>query len=72
MHEIQVRVVSAEAADYGTAELWAGGTMIGFTCVEEGDLVLRIQPRRDGTPLVVGAHDLADALAKANRLLASY
>ena len=66
-HEIQVTVVSPEEAEYGTAEFWSGGRMIGFTRLEDGDLMLRID-----TAVVVGAHGLADAIAEANRLLALY
>jgi hypothetical protein len=72
MHEIHVTVVSAEEAEYGTAELWSGGRMIGFTRLDDGDLMLRLEPGRDGNPVEVGAHSLADAIAEANRLLASY
>jgi hypothetical protein len=67
MHPIQVTVVSAEEAADGTAEFWSGGRLIGFTHLEDGDLMLRIE---DG--VVVGAHSLADAIAEANRLLALY
>jgi len=72
MHEIHVTVVSPEEASYGTAEFWSGGRMIGFTHLEDGDLMFRIEPRQDGAPVVVGAHSLADAIAEANRLLALY
>jgi hypothetical protein len=72
MHEIHVTVVSAEEAAYGTAELWAGGRMIGFTCLEDGDLMLRIEPSRDGDAVVLGAHSLAGAIAEADRLLSLY
>jgi hypothetical protein len=72
MHEIQVSVVSAEEASYGVAEFWSGGRLIGFTHFDDGDLMLRVEPRDDGAPVVIGAHGLADALAEANRLLASY
>jgi hypothetical protein len=67
MHEIHVTVVSAEEAADGTAEFWSGGRMIGFTHLEDGDLMLRIEAGE-----VVGAHSLADAIAEANRLLALY
>ena len=67
MHEIHVTVVSAEEAAYGTAEFWSGGRQIGFTYLEDGDLVLRID-----TPVVVGAQGLANAIAEANRLLSLY
>jgi hypothetical protein len=72
MHELHVSVVSPEEASYGVAELWSGGRLIGFTHYDDGDLMLRIEPRDDGAAVVVGAHGLADALAEANRLLTSY
>ena len=72
MHEINVSVVSAEEASYGVAELWSDGRLIGFTQFDDGDLMLRIEPRDDGAAVVIGAHSLADALAEANQLLASY
>lgn len=72
MHEVQVSVVSAEEAAYGMAEFWSGGRLIGFTRFDDGDLMLRIEPRDDGAAVIVGAHGLADALAEANRLLSSY
>ena len=58
MHEIRVSVVSAEAADYGVAELWAAGELIGYTILDDSDLMLRIEPRRDHAAVVVGAHSL--------------
>ena len=70
LHDIHVNVVSAEEASLGVAEFWSGGRMIGFTCIEEGDLTLRIEPCPDA--VVLGAHALADAIAEANRLLALY
>jgi hypothetical protein len=72
MHEIHVTVVSAEEAEYGVAEFWSGGRMIGFTRLEDGDLMLWIEPGDDGGAVVVGAHSLAGAIAEANRLLAMY
>jgi hypothetical protein len=72
MHEIHVSVVSAEEASYGTAELWAGGRLIGFTRLDDGDLMLSIEPHRDGSAVVVGARSLAEALSEADRLLARY
>ncbi len=59
MHEIQVSVASPEAADHGVAELSAAGESIGFTILEDGDLMLHIEPRRDHAPVVVGARSLA-------------
>jgi hypothetical protein len=72
MHEIQVSISSTEEAFDGTAELWFGGERIGFTCYQDCDLMLWVEPRRDGRPVVVGAHALAAALAQADRLLALY
>lgn len=72
MHEIHVTVVSAEEAEYGIAEFWSRGRMIGYTRLADGDLMLRIEPGHDGDPVELGAHSLAGAIAEANRLLASY
>jgi hypothetical protein len=69
MDALQVVVMSPEEAEHGVAELWAGGELFGFTRLEEGELLLRIQPRGDGGVIVVGAHRLATALARANELL---
>jgi hypothetical protein len=70
MHEIRVSIVSPEAADHGIAELWAAGELIGYTILDDSDLMLHIEPRRDQTAVVVGAHGLAQALNRANQLLA--
>jgi hypothetical protein len=51
MHEIRVSIVSPEAADHGVAELWAADELIGYTILEDSDLMLRIEPRRDRTAL---------------------
>ena len=67
-HDIHVNVVSAEEASLGIAEFWSGKKMIGFTRMEDGDLVLRIGSGSD--PTVIRAPALAKALADANRLLA--
>jgi hypothetical protein len=69
MHEISVTVASAEAADYGVAELSAAGEFIGYTVLEDGDLMLHIEPRRDHAPVVVSARSLAQALMHACHLL---
>jgi hypothetical protein len=70
-HEITVRVVSPEEADHGVAEFWLGNDLFGFTRLEDGELVLRIEPREDGAAVIVNAHSLADALAHAKALLQS-
>jgi hypothetical protein len=67
-HEIHVIVVSPEEASFGVAEFWSGDRQIGFTCLEDGELTLRIGPSPDD--VVVGARALAEALAEAKRLLA--
>lgn len=72
MHEIRVSVVSAEAADHGVAELWAAGDLIGYTILEDSDLMLRIEPRPDHTAVVLGAQSLAQALSQAKHLLEHY
>jgi len=72
MHEISVVVVSPEAADHGVAELWAAGELIGHTILEDSDLMLRIQPGRNDTAVVVGARSLAQALNRAKHVLESY
>jgi hypothetical protein len=72
MHEIRVTVASPEAADHGIAELSAAGEPIGFTILEDGDLMLHIEPRRDRTAVIVGARSLAQALSQAKHLLEHY
>jgi hypothetical protein len=70
-HELDVSVVSPEEAENGTAEFWAGDRLFGFTLVEDGELVLRIEPRSDGGEIIVNAHSLREALARAKQLLES-
>ena len=69
MHEIHVTIVSPEAADFGVAELWAADELVGYTILEDSDLMLRIEPRRDRTAVVVGAHSFAQAISRAEHLL---
>jgi len=71
MHEIEVRVVSLEEADHGTAEFWLDGRLFGFTRLEHGQVVLTIEARVDGQAVSVNARSLHDALAEAERLLES-
>jgi hypothetical protein len=70
-HELNVSVVSPEEAEHGTAEFWAADRLFGFTQLEDGELILRIEPRSDGGAVVVSAHSLAEALARAKQLLES-
>ncbi len=72
MHEIKVITISAEEAEHGVAELWAGGEQIAYTAIDDGELKLRFPPRHDGTPLVVGVHSLTEALAEVDRVIAGY
>jgi hypothetical protein len=69
VHEIEVFTASAEEADHGVVELWAAGEQLGYTLFDDGDLMLRIEPRPGGGPVVVGAHSLAAALDEVNRVL---
>ncbi len=71
-HDITVRVVSPEEADHGVAEFWLADELFAFTRLEDGELVLRIEPRSDGAAVIVNAHSLAEALAHAKMLLQSY
>jgi hypothetical protein len=68
-HKLAVSVVSPEEAAHGVAEFWAGDRLFGFTRLEDGELVLRIEPQSDGGAVVVSAHSLAEALAHAKQLL---
>jgi hypothetical protein len=72
MHEIRVSIISPEAADHGVAELWSAGELIAHTILDDSDLMVRIEPRRDRTAVVLGAHSLAQALTRAERLLEHY
>lgn len=72
MHEIEVRMTGDQEAADGVVELWHGGEQIAFTHYDphDGHLLLRIDPREDGAPLMVDVHSLREALAEAERLLA--
>ena len=72
MHEIKVITISAEEAEHGVAELWADGQQIAYTLLDDGELKLRFEPRRDGTPVVIGLRSLTNALAEVDRHVASY
>ena len=72
MHEIKVITVSAEEAEHGVAELWAGGQQIAYTVFDDGELKLRFEPRHDGTPVVIGLRGLTEALAEVERVLGVY
>jgi hypothetical protein len=74
MHEIEVLTVSAEGASDGIAELWRDGEQIAYTHYDfdDGELMLRIEPRHDGTSLVIEMRSLTAALAEVDRVLALY
>jgi hypothetical protein len=69
MQAIRVESVSAEEASYGVAKLWVEDAAIAWTVYEDGEVMLRIGPNRDGGPVVVGVKELATALAEVDRLL---
>jgi hypothetical protein len=70
LHDINVTVVSPEEASFGVAEFWSGRRLIGFTCLEAGELTLRIAPSRED--VVLSTRALIEALAEADHLLAQY
>jgi hypothetical protein len=72
MHEIEVRTLSPEEASYGVAELWSGGQQLAYTHFDDGDLMLRVEPRDDGAAVIFGVRSLTNALDEANRLLAHF
>ena len=69
MHDIRVSIMSPETADHGVAELWTAGGLLGYTILDDSDLMLRIEPRGDRTAIVVGAQSLAQAITRAQHLL---
>lgn len=71
MHAIRVESVSAEEVDHGVTELWAEGALFAYTIYDEGSLMLRIEPSRDGGPVQVDVRRLSDALAEVERVLSS-
>jgi hypothetical protein len=49
-----------------------GTDSIVHTLLDDGELTLRIKPRHDGSPVVLGVRSLTDALAEVDQLLAVY
>lgn len=72
MTQVNVIVASPEEADDGIAEFWYGTDMVGMTVIHEGQLHLRIDPRRDGQPWLIETSSLARGLAEAVRQLAAH
>jgi hypothetical protein len=71
MHEIRVSIMSPEAADHGIAELWAAGELIGYTILDDSDL-MRASSRGATEPRLSSARSLAQALSRAEHLLEQY
>lgn len=69
MHPIHVSVMSPEEASHGVAEFWADDELVAYTRLEDGDLVILIEPRADGSHRRLGAHSLMTALLEARSLL---
>jgi hypothetical protein len=70
MYEIEVRTTAAEEASDGVTGLWLDGEQTAYP--HDGHLLLRIDPREDGSPLKVDARSLSKALAEVERVLAVY
>jgi hypothetical protein len=70
--DVDLCVYSPEAADHGYAEFWVGRERVAFTMLADGEVVLRIDPRPDGTPVLMNAHSMAARLEHAAALLGSY
>jgi hypothetical protein len=67
---ISVVVVSAEAADYGVAELWQDDRLLATTQEEQDSrIVLRFTPPTAGETIEVGAGVLREALEEARKRL---
>ena len=69
---IHVIVASPEEAYDGIAELWSGPELVAVTTIHEGQLHLRIDPRRDGAPWLINARSLADGLVEAAQKIAAF
>jgi hypothetical protein len=65
----RVFVTSLEASEAEVAELWLDGARFGHTLLRDGRVVPRIEPRADHQAWEVGAHELREALAQADRIL---
>jgi hypothetical protein len=69
-NHIDVLVVSLEEAEAQIAEFWADGQLLGHTLPREGgELVLVIEPRRDGRPWELDLYELRRGLDRATELL---
>jgi hypothetical protein len=66
---IEVVVASLEEAEAQIAEFWVGGVLFGHTLLSAGELVLFIEPRRDGQAWELGFHELRRSMDRAVELL---
>ena len=74
MHEIEVRTTGVGEASDGVVELWRDGEQIAYTHYHprDGSLILRIDPRHDGTPIRIDVRGLRNALAEVEQVLGLY
>jgi hypothetical protein len=74
MHAIEVHTTGAQEASDGVTELWCDGEQIAYTHYhpQDGNLILRIDPRPDGSPLRLDVRSLSKALAEVERVLGAY
>ena len=72
MPPVRVIVASPEEAADANIEFWIGGEQVAVTVLYEGQVHLRIDPRRDGEPWLLETSSLASALESATRQLAEY
>jgi hypothetical protein len=66
---LHVTVVSPGEAQHRVAQFPSRGELLGFTRLEDSGRLLRIEPRADSPPIVVGVPDLMQALEEAKPLL---
>ncbi len=69
MHDVEVFVTSPEVALDGVAEFRCHGRLIGFTRLQDGELLLELAVSPGDGPLLVNAHSLSQALLRAKALL---
>ena len=62
---IDVLVASLEEAEAGIAELWVQGVRFGHTLLDAGQLVLYIEPRRDGRDWELDFNEVRRSLDEA-------
>jgi hypothetical protein len=69
MHNVEVVVYSPETAQDGVAEFHAGGRLVAFTMLTDGELVVRFDAQPNAEPVLLNAHSLVAALLRAKELL---